>query len=86
MVEWAFGGSRIGERLDIVLINSALLNTFLEDLLSYLPRTSLDHCAMLVELSKPKLCYRPSPFRFSHDAVLPSWTFRHYWRMLGFAY
>ncbi|XP_042972861.1 uncharacterized protein LOC122304669 [Carya illinoinensis] len=57
------GGGRIWARLDRVLVNTGFLSSFPNNCLTYLPRTSSDHCPMVTSLWVDRRV-GPTPFRF----------------------
>ncbi|KAF5475502.1 hypothetical protein F2P56_007302 [Juglans regia] len=58
------GLARAWAKLDRVLLDANLMSTFPNATCSYLPRTTSDHCPMLIEFLKDPYSYGPSPFRF----------------------
>ncbi|XP_022893966.1 uncharacterized protein LOC111408437 [Olea europaea var. sylvestris] len=78
------GLHRIWARLDRILVNQPFKNQFQEVSLSYLDRTSSDHCPMVLRCMEGEELHGPKPFRFlrmwcTHEGFLP--LVKQVWKM-----
>lgn len=58
------GLSRSWVKLDRVFLDASLLSRYSHAVCSYLPRSTLNHCPMHIDLIEDPFLYGPSPFCF----------------------